>query len=34
MASETRTETCTETRTETRRHTQLGWHIKIVPRGD
>ena len=34
MASETRTETCTETRTETRRHTQLGWHIKIVPRGE
>ena len=34
MASETRTETRTGTRTGTRRHTQLGWHIKIVPRGE
>ena len=34
MASETRTETRTGTRTGTRRHTQLGWHIKIVLRGE
>ena len=33
MASETR-KTRHETRIGTRRHIQLGWHIKIVPRGE